>query len=60
MLRQKAETVKGLIDAGAHVYVCGGTTMGADVMGVVSNLLGSEAKTKALQNEGRYVQELWS
>ena len=60
LLRQKAETVKGLIDAGAHVYVCGGTTMGADVMGVVSNLLGSEAKTKTLQNEGRYVQELWS
>lgn len=54
---------------GAHVYVCGGTKMGTDVLqafGTVAKAVGNlDDKTameyiKSLQNQGRYVQELWS
>lgn len=51
---------------GAHVYVCGATNMGHDVMGALQNVLtqggcvDSSAAIKSLQDSGRYVQELWS
>lgn len=54
---------------GAYVYVCGATAMGADVMTAVVQLLQSKggmsntAATdyiKDLQQQGRYVQELWT
>jgi len=32
--------------------------MGTDVMAVINDVLGSESKTKALQAEGRYIQEV--
>jgi len=53
----------------AHVFVCGATRMGADVLQAFEavaehGLRGSRAEAAAylrrLQSEGRYVQELWS
>lgn len=52
--------------AGAHVYVCGATNMGHDVMGAMQKILSDAgsadavAAIKSLHDEGRYVQELWS
>ena len=59
-----------LVDArGAHVYVCGGTAMGADVhnalLAIVRERGGrNDAQASAYVDElkaaGRYVQELWA
>ena len=56
------------LDQGGHVYVCGATKMGADVLEAVLQLLAgreggsrqaAQAELKELQRAGRYVQELW-
>jgi sulfite reductase (NADPH) flavoprotein alpha-component len=61
--------VWALLARGAHVYVCGATSMGHDVLAAFEavheahgGLQAAEAKAavKALQAAGRYVQELWS
>ena len=53
----------------AHVYLCGATAMGRDVVGVLHSLAGThggmgEAEAasyvKTMTAEGRLVQELWS
>lgn len=58
-----------LAGKGAHVYVCGGTTMGQDVHKAFVAVAQKEGKkgaqaaadfVKGLQQQGRYVQELWS
>ena len=57
------------LDAGAYVFVCGATSMGADVHTAFLQLLQqkkgmTEASASVfvvgLQKSGRYVQELWS
>eukprot|EP00611_Tribonema_gayanum_P027840 TRINITY_DN699_c0_g1_i4.p1 TRINITY_DN699_c0_g1~~TRINITY_DN699_c0_g1_i4.p1 ORF type:complete len:654 (-),score=302.60 TRINITY_DN699_c0_g1_i4:336-2297(-) len=64
-----AEAWRLLRDGGAHVYVCGGTAMGADVAAAFADVAKDaggldDADAKAfmqrLHAEGRYVQELWS
>lgn len=56
-------------EKGAHIYVCGGTTMGQDVHKAIVEVVETVGKkdkmrateyVKALQSQGRYVQELWS
>lgn len=56
------------LDQGGHVYVCGATKMGADVLEAVLQVLSgreggsrqaAQAELKELQRAGRYVQELW-
>jgi sulfite reductase (NADPH) flavoprotein alpha-component len=58
-----------LIDAGAHIYVCGATAMGDDVLKAVIEVVSlnkaftkaeAEKYVKGLQTSGRYVQELWT
>ena len=58
-----------LLQQQGHVYICGATSMGRDVVGALQAAvekhggLGSEGAgkyIKALQAEGRLVQELWS
>ncbi len=64
-----AADVWGLLSRGAHVYVCGATSMGHDVQAAFEavhreegGLAAPEAKAamKALHDAGRYTQELWS
>jgi len=54
---------------GAYVYVCGATAMGADVMtafqsivqkGKNINPMKAVAYVKEMQEQGRYIQELWT
>ena len=54
---------------GAHIYVCGGTTMGQQVKATVENIIREQGRMSAskasaymsgFQEGGRYVQELWS
>lgn len=71
-LLQRQEDATSLVanlDQGAYVYVCGATNMGNDVMEAIVTILQqkktiskSEAENylKRLQNNGRYVQELWT
>lgn len=55
-----------IAEDGAHVYVCGATNMGHDVMAAMQKIVESSGCTNAaetiklLQEKGRYVQELWS
>lgn len=58
-----------LANKGAHIYVCGGTTMGQDVHKAIAGVVEKEGKrskndavdyVKDLQTKGKYVQELWS
>ena len=68
----KAENQKEIISdlqLGAHVYVCGATQMGVDVMEAFVNTFMShyymskeqaQNEIKELQRKGRYIQELWT
>jgi len=72
-LLAQAENAKKLwelvADKGAHIYVCGGTSMGLDVHKAIAGVVEKEGKmdskaatdyVKALQANGKYVQELWA
>jgi len=69
-LRQNGEETWALLEQGkACFYVCGGTSMGKDVMRAVESVaveqggLTAEAAAKyvkGLQAKNRYIQELWS
>ena len=59
----------GMLQANGHVYVCGGTSMGRDVVGALQEAVGQHggmgrdaaaAYIKEMQASGRLVQELWS
>lgn len=61
--------VKMLVEQQGSFYVCGATAMGADVMNAIITLLKTHGKmsaesatamVKTLQEQGRYVQELWT
>ena len=63
-----AELVE-MLQAGGHLYICGGTSMGRDVVAAVQEAVrvhgglpaeAAEAYVKAMQTQGRLVQELWS
>ena len=71
--RANAEVLWKLVNnQGAHVYVCGGTSMGTDVAKALVEVVkkfGGRDLGKAgaadqyvakLKESGRYVQELWS
>ena len=58
-----------MLEQGAHFYICGGTTMGRDVVGALEDAVTShgglvaEAAVqyfKKMQASGRLMQELWS
>lgn len=71
LLREPANSSALLadLDRGAHIYVCGATAMGSDVMEAIVSIVQSSkgiskeealAFVNSLQQQGRYVQELWS
>ena len=68
LIERAAGRVWGLLIRGAHLYVCGATSMGHDVHAAIEAVhrsegsLGAEAATAAvkdLQAQKRYVAELW-
>ena len=68
-VEQDGKELWGLLQKGGHVYVCGGTGMGRDVVGALQAAvarhgeMGDDAAgayVKELQAKGRLVQELWS
>jgi len=68
LIMQEKDSVWDLLNQGAHLYVCGATSMGKDVhntiLQIASERLGSQEQGKTfvadLQASHRYVQELWS
>eukprot|EP01038_Epipyxis_sp_PR26KG_P006475 gene6475-8907_t len=63
------EIIRLLLNEDLHVYVCGATAMGHDVLSALTNnlklyndmtLTQAAAHMKELQDKGRYVQELWT
>jgi NADPH-ferrihemoprotein reductase len=70
LLGQNGQATWGLIrDHDAHIYVCGATSMGNDVNKVLHEIIeefGGQstdealATLKKLQDEHRYIQELWA
>jgi NADPH-ferrihemoprotein reductase len=58
-----------ILNENAHIYVCGATAMGADVMAALTQIIQAErsfstaeasAYIKKLQDQNRYIQELWT
>lgn len=58
-----------LLQQGGHVYICGATTMGRDVVAALQEGIATHGKmaaeaaakyVKEMQAQGRLVQELWS
>lgn len=68
VMEREHEEIWRLLEAGAHVYVCGATSMGKDVnsalVKVASQHLGDGAAgvkfVADMQTEHKYIQELWS
>ena len=69
LIEEQADALWKLIGAGAHLYVCGATRMGADVATAFEHVFRERGNLAAaaaasllheLQSEGRYITELWS
>jgi NADPH-ferrihemoprotein reductase len=69
LLREDGAELWALLQRGGHVYICGGTLMGRDVVETLSaavarhGALGAEGAAKYLKEmeaAGRLVKELWS
>lgn len=69
LAKNRSEVYKNLMRDGGFFYVCGGTAMGKDVIDTVIDIIKDKEgisvqeatkKVTSLQQEGRYVQELWS
>jgi len=59
LVRAEAPALLALVARGAHVYVCGGTEMGKDVLAAFE-AIGVPARELQRASPPRYVQELWS
>ena len=68
-LAEDGAHVHALLQAGAHVYVCGGTSMGREVVGTLADICAkhggltraqADDALKQMASEGRLIQELWS
>ena len=68
-LRDDGAQLWPLLQQGGHVYVCGGTSMGRDVVAALQAAIAEHGKltddaaakyVKEMQAKGRLVQELWS
>ena len=66
LLAKNGKETWDLIEAGAYIYICGGTSMGKDVvkeLGKIVSTIGNKNEEQylaLLKKEGRLVQELWS
>ena len=69
-LREDGEAMWRLLgEQAGHLYICGGTTMGRDVVAALQSIVVSQGKrseeeaaayVKEMASSGRLVQELWS
>ena len=69
-LKEDAPSLHKLMAAeGAHVYICGGTSMGREVVALLTQMYvdhggktaaEADAAVKQMTRQGRLVQELWS
>jgi sulfite reductase alpha subunit-like flavoprotein len=68
-VREDGAELWALLQRGGHFYLCGGTSMGRDVVAALTEAVAThgqmaadeaESYVKALQAQGRLVQELWS
>ena len=68
-MREDGAELWAMLQRGGHVYLCGGTGMGRDVVAALTEAISThgqmaaaeaEERVKALQAQGRLVQELWS
>lgn len=60
LLRAHGEAVRGAVAAGASILICGNArTMAPDVHAAFTELLGA-ATVKALEDSGRYLQDVWA
>eukprot|EP00931_Biecheleriopsis_adriatica_P089638 TRINITY_DN63729_c0_g1_i1.p1 TRINITY_DN63729_c0_g1~~TRINITY_DN63729_c0_g1_i1.p1 ORF type:complete len:1612 (+),score=289.69 TRINITY_DN63729_c0_g1_i1:676-4836(+) len=62
MVAERGEDLAKLFQAGAQFFICGATAMGLSVRDALisGRALTDLAEVKALEEQGRYVQELWS
>jgi sulfite reductase (NADPH) flavoprotein alpha-component len=67
-LRERAREVYGWTEGGAHLYVCGGLTMGKDVHAALIDIIAEQAgsdreaaetRLRELQQQGRYARDLY-
>jgi NADPH-ferrihemoprotein reductase len=59
-LRVHASEVQASLAHGGYLYICGSNRMGKDVVAALVDVLpGGQAEVKALQDEGRIIQEIW-
>merc|ERR1712087_439163 len=66
---EDAEELWSMLRSNAHVYICGGTAMGRDVVSALHTAIATHGKMssvaadeyiKEMQARGRLMQELWS
>eukprot|EP01041_Mallomonas_annulata_P013229 gene13229-27991_t len=69
LITQGKTVCEDILDNDGYVYVCGGTAMGTDISEAFVNIIQTNrgiskeqavAEFKALQQSGKYVQELWT
>ena len=68
-VREDGAELWPLLQQGGHVYICGGTSMGREVVAALQELVATHGEmaeedaakyVKEMQAKGRLVQELWS
>ena len=60
LLKEDSVLLKKLVlEQNAHIYICGATMMGADVVKVLKEVVGEDL-VKKMSGEGKLVQELWA
>ena len=68
-VREDGAELWQMLEAGGHFYLCGGTSMGRDVVAALQEAVATHGKMSAdaaaryvkdMQEKGRLVQELWS
>ena len=57
-IAQRAAQMRAWLDGGAHVYVCGSTSMGKDVHAALREIVGEDA-LRELQQQGRYARDVY-
>mmetsp|Transcript_24403 Transcript_24403/g.56238 ORF Transcript_24403/g.56238 Transcript_24403/m.56238 type:complete len:691 (+) Transcript_24403:83-2155(+) len=58
-LEEKRAHLKALINDGAYIFVCGSTAMGDSVREQMAAAMESKDALKRLEDQGRFVTELW-